>query len=120
MPSITVKNNKTKNLVATKIILSGVEKVEIDLEHAFVVTAKQAFCCVKLGNHYFKNQEKYGELEHFIKYLSNNFKQIELETREGSVVGTELNPRFLNKLKRLISGLIIVDWHEKHGLLKKQ
>lgn len=118
MPSVTIKNGKVQNPVASKILLSGKESVEIKLDQLTVVTAKQSFCVVTLGKHYFDNQEKYGNPEQFIDYLSKNFKQVNIDTQKGIMLGTEIHTRSLNKLKKYIQALIAVDWHTKHGKLK--
>lgn len=118
MPSITIKNGKLKNPVATKLILTGEKSVDVLLEKDKIFSAKQAFCVVTLAEYYMKNKEKFGEPDDFLNYLSSNFHLIYINTLKGVVLGTELNARFITKLKKHMQALILVEWHKEHGKLK--
>jgi len=118
MPSIKVKDGKTSNPIATKLILIGLKDFEIKLEQAKVVTTKQAFCVVSLGEYYLNNKDQHGNPDQFIEYILNNFTHVNLDTQKGIIAGAEIHKRLLNKLEKFIQAHILMDWHRKHGILK--
>lgn len=113
MPTYKFSNGKLTNPVADKMILVGKDEVEIKLESLMAVSAKQSMCLLLLAKHYEKNQEKYGNPSDFVKFLSTNFTQIDLNTNKGRKIGSAINARFLNKLKKLAESLILIDLYEK-------
>lgn len=113
MPSIKFSKGKIVNPVADKLILVGSNEVEIQLESLSAVSAKQSMCLMFLSKHYLKNKENYGDPSEFIKYLNTNFTQVDINTNKGRIIGSEINTRFLNKLKKLAESLILIDLYDK-------
>lgn len=113
MPSIKISKGKIVNPIADKLILVGSSEVEIKLDSLTPVSAKQSMCLLVLSEHYFKNKDNYGDPSEFVKYINTNFTQVDIDTNKGRIIGSEVNTRFLNKLKRLSESLILIDLYKK-------
>ncbi|HAV5429459.1 TPA: hypothetical protein JI046_02390 [Acinetobacter baumannii] len=113
----TIKNTKGTIHVCEKLILVGTSEEEIKLENLSRVQAKFSMCVLFMAKYYEKNTNKYGEPLEFIRFLSSNFTHIDLATNKGRELGTQINTRFLNKLKKIIEAYILMDLYKK-GKLK--
>ncbi|MEO4110531.1 MULTISPECIES: hypothetical protein [Acinetobacter calcoaceticus/baumannii complex] len=112
MPTIAVNNGKIKNPIVTKMILKGKENKEIVFENPLILTAKQSFCVVHIAEHYLSNRSNYGRPEDFIEFISKNFQEVLLDTTKGIELGSEINTRLLNKIKKFIDANILVELYQ--------
>lgn len=110
MPALKIsKQGKVLNPVASKLIITNPNVIEIPLNKPEIVTEKRSFCIVALAEHYVENMHKYGSLEEFIKIFSSGSVLIEIETNDGKILGANVTTYFRNQLKNAIKGLIVLN-----------
>lgn len=103
------RRGKITNPMASKLLVVGIAAIEINLDQPEIVTDKKSFCIVTLAEHYVNNMNKLGNLEDFIKALSDGFTHINIETDKGVILGLNLTPYFLKQIKNAIQGLIVIN-----------
>lgn len=105
----TSKISKALNPIASKIIITNSNVIEIVLDEPEIVTEKRSFCIVVLAEYYVKNTHKYETLEDFIKIFSGDKVCIEIETSKGNISGCKVTAYFKTQLKNAIKGLIVLN-----------
>lgn len=113
MATIEINNGKLKNPIALKLILEGKKNKEIVFESPLVITAKQSFCIIHIAEHYLANKSEYGDPNNYMNFLTNNFQNIKIETNKGVQHGSDVNSRFLNKVKKVIDVHILMEMKKR-------